>query len=1184
MKTSHTNQFSRLTALRSKWASRCVLAVTTIAIAATSALSQTVTMRSQPLRFTIPKGVASSNFCTLTIPVSGLVTPGTDTINLAVTGVPGSGSAAAFLSTNGLTSNITYTATIILTNDATIAGGEYDMAVVASGAANFRLPVPVQVAYIWSGSDFTNGVSTNWSSANNWIGGVGPGSSDLVVFKDISGVLNNTTTNVIVASDTTVSSIRFSPEVAATRFNTVEILSGRKLSVTGGGLSLSMHRDSKTTAAQMETKFVGGGTLEVSNPTAQIGVLVDQQQNTTLDMRNLDNFVADVTRIGLGNHRIWPNVYTNGYTGEGTTPASSMPFRFVPLVWLAKTNVIKCSWVDPNNYNNVSIRDYAVEIGNDTAAGTTSVIRFTLGNSNAFFIDSICWSHAGKGGSANNFNFNAVNSYALFRGIGGGRMTAWAQGDSSGVALSGSNTRGIPVDFSAGKVDALVDRLYLARVRNNSSGFTVQGTLTIGGAYLGSVFDVNTAYLGNQDVINTNTGAVANVAGSPVGTLNVNSNATFKANRTIYLGYTIAPSAGTPNYPENASGIINISSNGTVMASNIIAGGTSKITGNNSIFMNRGRLIVTNGIGEQIKPLNNFVFTNASQLTVFNVSEFTPSIYVTNLNAANVGGSCAVNVPVLTNVLWPVTIPLISYISPAPNIAGLTAGTLPSGVVLQSIVDNGTGLINFTFTTNVPKVLVWTGAANSNWDTTSTNWVTQVGSIPSRFTDGDSVVFNDSSSVNTITIVGSVVPGQTAAAYGIAMTNTTKNYTFNGGNVIGGVSGYKAGTGSLTIDASFSPGFTVEAGSLAGTGTMGATSLGSGTTMTGFSGTINNGLTALGAAVNITGTVNGGLNLGSGSLVNSGNINGTATIAAGTTLDNRPGATMTVNLPWTISTNATLINNGSIFHQGSPNANLGMNVDGTLKGVGLIGQPNPAIQLSSDVRVTIRAGGSLIIGNSANEITNMTIGVRLDLNAGSTVVVDVNNSTPVNDVIILNAGLNGFGKVNFGIGNNLGTTFVVNRFAGPVFNVGTILYPFDQTSNPPDNGQPAIPQVVPAPGAGLTWDTAQIITNLTLSVTTPPQMTNSITVGNNGTVSYVFEWPITYRGWRLERQTNTLAVGLESPSTNWSTLVTVLGGTNQYYFPDTNNLSEFWVRSVQTISTTNAGPVSPAGFFRLAYP
>src|SRR5580765_6110047 len=96
-----------------------------LALAASSSLAATVTMRSQPLWLTVPKGVAYSNVTTLTITTSGLTTP---IVNLAVTGVPGSGNAAASLSQTAITSNATVTVILSYTNDATIVGGTYDLA------------------------------------------------------------------------------------------------------------------------------------------------------------------------------------------------------------------------------------------------------------------------------------------------------------------------------------------------------------------------------------------------------------------------------------------------------------------------------------------------------------------------------------------------------------------------------------------------------------------------------------------------------------------------------------------------------------------------------------------------------------------------------------------------------------------------------------------------------------------------------------------------------------------------------------------------------------------------------------------------------------------------------------------------------------------------------------------------
>jgi hypothetical protein len=501
-------------------------------------------------------------------------------------------------------------------------------------------------------------------------------------------------------------------------------------------------------------------------------------------------------------------------------------------------------------------------------------------------------------------------------------------------------------------------------------------------------------------------------------------------------------------------------------------------------------------------------------------------------------------------------------------------------------VDNTTDkTIDVTLTDEPPTVVVWRGNINNQWDLTTKNWVTQVGGIQTNYSDGFSVVFDNTVVGSTsIDIPAAVVPGQVAAPYGVVVNN--QSYTFNSGSMLGGATVYKTGTGNLTINATLTPAVTINSGALLGTGTIGPTLLQNGATMTAFTGTINGGLIASNATVTVNGPVNGGLNLQAGSLANASTINGSVIMATNTTLNNQFGATMNVTLPWTVSTNATLINNGDIFHYGTLGGNLGLTVQGVLRGVGRILQDG--YQASSDVRVTIGAGGSLMIGNSPNEITNTTIAVRLDFNADSTTTFDVDNSgaQPVNDKIILNATPNGYGKVNFGVGNSLGGTLLLNKIAGPAFNAATAIYPFDLTSNNPDNSQPAIPQIIPPPAPGLTWDTSQVVTNLTLVTTTLPVFTNSLVTGTNGTLSYVFEWPASYLGWRVERQTNSASVGLVSPGgTNWVTVFKALGGTNVLYYPDiTNHPGTYWLRTSQDLSTTNSGPVADTIFFRAVYP
>jgi hypothetical protein len=1175
MKTRTTPQYACLPGRVSFFGARTALVLLTLAAATSSIVAQTVTLRSQPLRFTIPQGVASSNAVVLTVPTSGLTTP---LVNLAVTGVPGSGNAAATLSQSAITSNGTTTVTLVLTNDSSIVPGTYDLAVEATGDANYRLPVPMIVAYVWSGVDYTNAVSTNWTSAGNWRGGAVPGTTAHVVFRDGGGQAGAPgPTNITISANTEVSSLRFASEGSATRAHNLEIQSGANLLVSGPGLSFSLHRDTKQAGQPILATISGGGSLTVANPDAEIGVLIDNQQNATLDLRNLDNFSADVKRIGLGNHRIWPNVYTNGYTGEGTG-IQNIPFRFVPLVWLAKTNLIKCSWVDPNNYNDPGIRDYAIEVGNDTASGTTANIRFTLGLSNAFFIDSICWSHAGKGGGGNNFNFNAAGSYALFRGIGGGRISVWAQGDASGQGLSGSNVRGTIVDFGNGQVDAAIDRLYLGRSRTNSNGFTIQGTLTIGGASPGSIFNVNTAILGYQDVLNLNpTPAQAN--SGPVGTINVNSNATLRVNGDLHLGYTTAAAPGLPDYPENCSGVLNINNSGTVLASNILAGGVTKLSVLNNISVNNsGVLVVTNKLGDSTARINNLTLANNAQLTLRGVALGQTTVYVRTFAAAS---ASTINVPAIAGyVSGTVTTPLISYTTASPNISGLTV-VPPAGLFTLSVVDDGAGTINVTFGNRVPQTVVWRGTISSDWNTTEQNWVTQVGGIQTNYFDGDSVVFDNTvgAGPTTISVSSPVAPGQVFAPYGIVVSNAS--YTFSSGSVLGAATLLKTGTGTLTNDATFSPGVLLNQGALAGTGTVGPTRLQNGTTLTAFSGTVNGGLTSSNATATVTGTVNGGLNIQAGSLANAGTINGTISLATNVTLNNLVGANIFVTVPWSVPTNSVLVNNGRITQSGPNGQGSGLTVTGQLRGVGVItlGSGN-----SPDARVTLGNGGNLLIGNTPGEITNMTIAVRLDLLAGSTTTFDVNTATAQNDKIYQ---IDGFiqGNVNFGAGNSLGGNLVINKTAGPDFNLASTVHLFDVTANIPDNVAQAIPGVTPPPAPGLAWDVSRTISNLTVAVQGPAVITNSFSVSTNGVKSFVFDWPENYRGWRLERQTNTLAVGLApNNGSNWVTIASSLGGSNTTFYPDTNNLSIRYFRSTTPVTDTNGAGLYPATFFRLTYP
>ena len=240
MKTSHTNQTSRIAAICSSWAGRSALAALTIALAASTALAQTITMSALPLRFTVPVGASSTNTSTLTFTTAGLPVDGSGIVNLAVVGVPSG--CGATLSTNFFSNNISGgTFVLTLTNDASVAQGLYEMAIQASGAASKYLAIPVEIAYVWSGLNFSNLVSTNFASAGNWNGGVVPPTGSRVVFNDGGGQAVATgSTNIIISANTELGSVRFANTGSGTRAHNIEIQSGATLKISGTGQSFSL--------------------------------------------------------------------------------------------------------------------------------------------------------------------------------------------------------------------------------------------------------------------------------------------------------------------------------------------------------------------------------------------------------------------------------------------------------------------------------------------------------------------------------------------------------------------------------------------------------------------------------------------------------------------------------------------------------------------------------------------------------------------------------------------------------------------------------------------------------------------------------------------------------------------------------------------------------------------------------
>lgn len=146
--------------------------------------------------------------------------------------------------------------------------------------------------------------------------------------------------------------------------------------------------------------------------------------------------------------------------------------------------------------------------------------------------------------------------------------------------------------------------------------------------------------------------------------------------------------------------------------------------------------------------------------------------------------------------------------------------------------------------------VTWSGTVNGTWDTSTLNWLN--GAAATTFQDGNTAVFDDSASANTVV---SISPSSRTPGF-VMVTNSLKSYSLGGSGISGSCSLTKLGTGTLTLSGanSFSGGVTLSNGAII---YQNANAFGSGAL------TLAGGVLAKSAAaiivtnaINITGTVN----------------------------------------------------------------------------------------------------------------------------------------------------------------------------------------------------------------------------------------------------------------------------------------------------------------------------------------
>jgi hypothetical protein len=1232
-----------------------------------SAQAQTAYFGSVPsIRLTVPVSysgmlVMSNNF---TYTTNGITPDGNGdriitNIYVTVTGLP---SGTTYNLTNASDASpanwVTFTSTALRTNsnntlrmlttftfDGSQPEGTYTYSINASNSTYGvmgNLFLTIDVAHIWRGSTnvLVDGAS-KWSDTTNWLGGVpSSGAGANIIFNESSGQISNqwpvvgVSTNWIISSyidnDMTIASLRFA-QTNGWRYHTLQINPGKTLQITGTG-GFSVLRDCIDLLAgignpPVVTILGTNATLIVSNTAANFNFLLDNQvSGSLLDLSRLDTFKATVSQFSVGDFETYPNYWNmdtnnfgNRFSGSGNT---STPGKFLAGVSMARTNVIHTSFVSPVGYSDPSTRQFAVGLSR-TAYGSgsnTGNNQWNFGISNIIYADSMVLCGANMAPQQlGRFNplFATNNPILIVRGKDGdsSRMTLLSIGDDGQIGYASSNVKGY-FDFgtSNGRVDWLVDTMILAqdpRIIPTGQNPNIQGRLAIGAGTI----DVNTVYLGYQTSgVHTNTGTFL---GYCQGMLTVTNSAVVKINGDLSLGWTTETANGSRTAGAEVglnNGQLFIQNGGTVMVSNIVVGGVTEGSQDNNIFIgsanaNISTLIVSNMIADTTMKLSTLMFSNNANLTLFLDGALgTPVVYVTNLNTYGLNNS--ITIGGLKNITYTggtAQIPLVTYTGGNPTLLGVSmpAGFVGSGTIVVRDTTNWDVFIS----TNAPNMnLVWrpvAGIGTTNWDSTRLVWSNRDNGMMTNFHSGDVVYFDDTPNLasNINQSISPLLPGN------VFMTNSNVKYTITGLGLQGGGVLTKTGTGSLYVDGTAGIAFSIVQGSLtnnSGAGRfIGGVAVSAGATLVN-NGTISGGINCAGTVVN-AGTINGGLALPSGGVatnLSGANVNGVPGFSDGAFLYNQGTITYNPGNTCTVSSNATLINDGTISGDY-------LAVNGTLKDTGAgsivlynwltINGPPTGGSLTNPVGGLFIPGGdgvgtTRVLGNPSS---SASYAGRVQLLVGARVILKVTNDNNT----LLYSGYQDFGPsastMTYGgcalIITNVGTVPFAN---GQVFTMfkridtdyttgGAFWY--DGTST---NTYPLMSPL--SPGTGLAWDlkylyhadgdtqngkigiigTATNPTNV-LMMTVPMNgfvvtnyPTNVVGSGNwttnystNNVIFTTLNWPTNHVGWRLQSQNNNLQIGL---SNNWVTM---------FQTPWTN-----------TIFVTNNLNTNSAWFYRMVYP
>ena len=426
------------------------------------------------------------------------------------------------------------------------------------------------------------------------------------------------------------------------------------------------------------------------------------------------------------------------------------------------------------------------------AAVSNSITAATI-NDNSLNVSSSGTANTTLGAGTNIFNVGSFNI-----GFGRGRTTV-----SFPVGSTGG---GLRIRGSAG-TDASVCNMTLGNHNTSGSGSTAEGTLSLNGYPVDIRF--GTLSLGMS-------------SSGPTGNSPGNGNVSFDAGTIYASNIVMAVSSGTTTFAQangtitvGASGRLTVGSGGISLASQSAASGAASGTltinggtvicsnsitkvsalGTGTINMSSGFLTVASGvIGSAAIPIDSLSMAD-STLTLAVIAN-TTNMFVGNWWTSSTTNN-TINISALPTILaYPAQFPLVRCASGATSDCLL--GSLPAGYagyLSKYIGGDSVGAVDLVVTSGPITIrpLVWNGTPTGDWNISTGNWL-YLGT-PTAYAQNDFVTFDDTASgTSTVNLTSGLTPAT------ITVSNTTKNYTFNGaGSLDGAASLVKVGSGQLTL-------------------------------------------------------------------------------------------------------------------------------------------------------------------------------------------------------------------------------------------------------------------------------------------------------------------------------------------------------------------------------------------------